>query len=173
MESAFRPIQWDGAGVVVGVEQPSTELPHLNREQRRSTFKREKRHYRLTFEGSPLDGLVVVIGGVPVGTMLQMAEMAALVDSFTPENIGTLGLMFQILSDSIVEWNLVDDDDQPVPPTMEGVRSLDLDEAMLLIQQWMQHTAGVSGPLDQGSTGGVPSGVASIPMDVESPSHLS
>lgn len=147
-------------------ELPTSRGVQPNREQRRASFKREKREYRLRFEGTQLDGLVVLVKSVPVGTMLQMAEMAALVDGFTPEDIGTLGMMFEILADAIVEWNLVDDDDQPVAPDMAGVRSLDMDEAMLLIQKWMEYTVGVPGPLGQGSTAGAPSGVASIPMDV-------
>jgi hypothetical protein len=147
------------------VEAVRADLPQLNREQRRS-FKRDKRQYRLHFEGTVLDGLVALVKSVPVGTMLQMAEMAALVDGFTPADISTLGMMFEILADALVEWNMVDDDDQPVPTTMEGIRSLDMDEAMLLIQKWMEVTVGVPGPLDPGSTAGAPSPVASIPMDV-------
>lgn len=59
------------------------------------------------------------------------------------------------------------------PPDINGVRSLDLDDALVLIMQWTQAAAGIAGgeagPLGRPSPGGGPSPVASLPMEPSSP----
>lgn len=142
--------------------EPVAYMP--NREARRG-FTRQHKQYRLTFDGTVLDGLVATVRSVPVGTMLQIAEMASDGAEFTPEGLKTLGALFELLADSLVDWNLQDDDGNPTPATIDGVRSLDMDEALLLIREWMKAAAGVSGPLDQPSSGGEPSAVVSLPME--------
>jgi hypothetical protein len=142
--------------------EPVAYMP--NREARRG-FTRQHKKYRMTFEGTVLDGLVATVNSVPVGTMLQIAEMAADGAEFTPEGLKTLGSLFELLADSLVEWNLQDDDGTPIPPTIDGVRTLDMDEALLLIREWMKAAAGVSSPLEPSLNGGEPSAVASLPME--------
>jgi hypothetical protein len=154
----------------VGMTDQSPPPP--NREQRRG-FRRQRKRYRLRFEGTSLDGLVVVMESVQIATMLQIAEMASLADELTPEGLQSLGVMFELLAEALIEWNLEEEDGTPVPATIDGVKSLDLGDAMLLIKEWMGAIGGVDRPLDQGSTGGGPSAVASLPMEPLSASQAS
>lgn len=144
-----------------------------NRAVRRAGYRRKAKEFRLHFEGTSLEGLEVHMHSVPVGTVLQIAELAGLADEFTPEGIQTLGMLFQILADALIGWNLEESDGTPVPASIDGVHTLDLDEALLLIQHWIQAVAGVARPLEQPSTGGGPSPVESLPMEPLSQSHAS
>ena len=139
-----------------------------NRAVRRG-FRRKEKLLRLRFEGTQLDGLEATVRPVPVGLVFDVAEMAELSDPTTGTDTDTSGAkataeMFRAFADSLVEWNYETPDGVPIPPTLEGLRSLDIDEAKDLIQAWMQAAAGVSGPLEQNSTDGRPSGVVSLPM---------
>jgi hypothetical protein len=136
-------------------------------------FKRQSKEYRLHFEGTELDGLVVHVKSIPVGAILDLAALAELANEVTAEGLKSFGLMLATLADAMVSWNLEDDDDQPVPATIEGIKTLQVGDAMLLIKAWMDAAAGVSGPLDRPSTGGSPSPVVSLPMEPLSPSRAS
>lgn len=163
-----------------------------NREQRRAGYRRKTKQLRLTFEGTALDGLVVVMRSVPVGTILELAAMAELAQDFTPEGISKLGEVFELVAQALISWNLEEElcdghgaveceicpegsptTIMPVPASLEGIKSLDLDEALLLVQSWTQAAAGVSAPLDQPSPGGSPSAVAALPMEPSSRSQAS
>lgn len=163
-----------------------------NREQRRAGYRRKTKALRLHFEGTELDGLEVTMRSVPVGTILDLAEMSELASKFTPEGVQKLGEVFELLAQALLSWNMEDElcdahadmDCEvcppdaprtvvPVPANLEGIKSLDLDEALLLVQHWTQAAAGVSGPLAQTSPGGSPSAVASLPMEPPSQSQAS
>jgi hypothetical protein len=166
--------------------------PVRNREQRRAGYRRKTRQLRLTFEGSNLDGLEALMRSVPVGSILDLADLSDMATEFTPEGLKKLGEVFELLAQALISWNLEDElcdahavneceecppgaptTIVPVPATLEGVRTLDMADALLLVQQWTQHAAGVAGPLDRSSSDGRPSAVASLPMDVESPNRPS
>lgn len=123
-------------------------------------YQRKTTTYRLTFDGTDLDGLVVQVRSVSVGTML---DLVALADADTRKT-ADLAIMFDTLGDALVEWNM-EDDGVAVPADRAGVRSLEVPEAMTLIKAWSAAMQEVSGPLDQPSTGGVPSAVLSLPME--------
>lgn len=149
---------------------PSTpaSITDLNREQRRG-FKPDRKRYRLRFEGDDLDGLLVVMRGLGVGEFFDLAEAAADADfnskAIRRDNVVQMRRLFELIAAGIVEWNLLDDDDQLVPPTVEGLMAQELDLVTTIAEQWMNAMAGVSGPLDRPSTAGVPSEVASLPME--------
>lgn len=167
----------------------SPTMPHRNREQRRAGYRRKVKQLRLTFEGSSLDGLVVLMRSVPVATILDLADLAELSTDFTPEGLRNLGQVFGVVADALVSWNLEEEtcdahgvaecedcpEDaprtvRPIPADLEGIKSLDLDEALLLVQQWTQAAAGVAAPLGRGSADGRQSAVASLPMEPSSAS---
>lgn len=163
-----------------------------NRAQRRG-YARQVKKLRLTFAGH-LDGLEVVMTGLPIGSVLEIAELAGDGDlSFTPEGVRDAQRLFEILADHLVSWNLedhicvahrqtdceicgpeVEREIVPVAANLEGIRTMDTGDVMLLIQSWTQNAAavpgGAAGPLGSGSPAGDPSAVARLPMDPLLPS---
>lgn len=156
------------------------------------SYKRKVKQLRLTFApGTALgpdpetgtDGLVALMRSVPVGTILDMAEVADVANQFTPEGMKALGKVFGIVADGLIEWNFTEDVckeheavecetcppatvfERPVPPTLEGVRSMDLDEALILVQEWTKAAAGVADPLGPASDAGKLSALHSLPME--------
>lgn len=123
-------------------------------------YKRGGTKYRLVFEDDAFAGLEVVARSIPLGAYLELMDVFD--DGLTKENTDTL---FGAFTKVLVSWNIEDDDDQPVPTTVEGLYSLDLNEARVIIEAWRDAVTGVTGPLGSSSTGGEPSPVASIPME--------
>ncbi|HET9889643.1 MAG TPA: hypothetical protein VFQ42_04005 [Mycobacterium sp.] len=71
---------------------------------------------------------------------------------------------------SVLEsWNLLDDDGEPVPATLEGLLSLDQDHGLKIVLAWAFRAIGVSAPLGAPSSSGGTSPEASIPMETLSP----
>lgn len=159
--------------------------------------RRKVKQLRLHFEDGPLgpdpavpgdEGLTVLMRSVPIGTIFELGEFASIGDQFSAEGMAAMTKVFEVLSSAVIEWNLTEGRcplhdsaeckecpeasfiDHPVPATLEGVKTLDLDEAQLLIQRWTESAAGVSAPLAQPSGGGRPSGALDLlPMEVASP----
>ncbi|MFD5564531.1 hypothetical protein [Kitasatospora griseola] len=133
-------------------------------------YKPKKKGYRLRFEDPDMDGLVVDVRGLKTGPYLEFQAARATREAGGTAAQGATELMLQMFADAIIEWNLDGDDDQPLPPTMDGLKTLDLDFTMDIINAWMDAINGVSAPLPQTSTDGSTSVEASIPMDVPSAS---
>lgn len=81
---------------------------------------------------------------------------------------------YALFADRLVSWNMRDEDDQDVPPTVAGMHSLDDDEYVLaLIKEWLQVLVGVPTDLGKDSGSGETFPTLSLPMDVLSPSLAS
>lgn len=140
-------------------------------------FRQKSKIYKLIFEDPELDGLVVRAKSVPIGTFLRMqalVEMAGGKDDVTVSGVsGGLAAMGELaarFAKALVEWNLEDDEGNPVPCTRDGVLSIDIDLFLEITMQWMTAVAGVPDPLDESLTSGGTSPEESIPMEVLSPS---
>ena len=79
---------------------------------------------------------------------------------------------FDLFADRLIEWNLEDERGNPVPPTREGVRSVDAGVVKAILFNWVDHSTGVfRSPLDDDTGGGQgsdppdPAIEATIPMD--------
>lgn len=64
-------------------------------------------------------------------------------------------------------WN-IEDDDGPVPPTREGLLSLDLNDAKYILVSWFDAMMSVGKALGKDSTSGERFPEESIPMDASS-----
>ena len=126
--------------------------------------------YHLTFdESTGHEGLEVTMRSISTANLLLIQKLgsgfsAAKLD---PEAFEKL---VEILSDSMIEWNVEDDGDQPVPTTVEGILSQDPDLIMTIISIWTTAAGGIKAPLGGGSTSGSASLEASLQMDTLSPS---
>lgn len=143
-------------------------------------YKREAKQYRLRFEDHP--GFVVVMRGLSVEKFLGLVRLAGALSGLDlatakgPELDATLAAvdeLFASFAAGLVSWNLDDDEDQAVPPTLAGVTSLDLDFVLELVMGWMEAMTSVPPPLPKTSSGGKPALEGSLPMAPLSPSRAS
>lgn len=119
---------------------------------------RFQRTYALRWPaGSDLDGLEVDTRSASVATM---REVRALRVSQDEERLA------EILAGHITRWNLEGEDGEILPITVDSLLG---QESVLLAaigKEWFLAVAGVSAPLDLGSTNSPPSVEQSIPMEM-------
>lgn len=126
-------------------------------------FRPKKKIYNLVFDDPDMDGLEVKIRGLNTGQLLDIDTAR---DDGGEEAISS---MLQLMADRLVSWNVEDDEGQPVPADMDGIRQQELAFNMAVISAWQDAVGGVPGPLDAGSTSTELSLVESIPMEAPSP----
>lgn len=131
-------------------------------------YKPKRKIYNLNFEGTEYEGLAVSIRGLNTGQYMDMVTAKAEVEAG-----GETNNLLTIMASRLVSWNVEDDDDLPVPPTLDGIKTQDLDLNLSIVNAWTTAMAGVPAPLEQPSSDGGSSLEASIPMDVLSPSLAS
>lgn len=88
--------------------------------------------------------------------------------SDAPEDDGRSALVRQLeeFGDSLISWNLEDEQGNPLPCNRASLFAIDNDLALALATEWLAVLGGkVSGPLPESSPSGEPSPVASIPME--------
>lgn len=134
------------------------EVAMPNREQRRAAgYRGGKKIYKLTFEDQDMavdDGVELVIRARAV-SFRKLLDLAKIDTSILGQHVTELSeedveMLIGLLTDfagCIVEWNLTDDEGQPVPTTVDGL--LDQDPAWVLrvFMAWFQSIASVPSPL--------------------------
>ncbi|MCX4778175.1 hypothetical protein [Streptomyces sp. NBC_01264] len=131
-------------------------------------YKPKRKIYNLDFAGTDHEGLQVSIRGLNTGQYMDLFEAKA-----EAEAGGETNNLLTIMASRLVSWNVEDDDDQLVPPTLDGIKTQDLDLNLAIVNAWTTAMAGVPAPLEQPSTSGGSSLEASIPMEVLSQSLAS
>ena len=132
-------------------------------------YKRPGKLHTLTWgEGSELHGLQVVVRSLSIGALVQFAGLAAKItaDGVTPAELAEAAPeLFGAFAGRLAGWNL-EDDTGPVPATLEGVESQDLEFVVQIVLAWMEAVASVGNPLPDGSGPSPPPGPeASLPME--------
>lgn len=118
---------------------------------------RLKRTYALRWESGDLAGLEIDMRATSVATMIELQAFKAQRDEKS---------LAAKLVEHVVRWNLVDENDEILPLTVESLTAQEPVVLAAIGKQWWLATAGVSAPLDDGSTSSTPSeSEASIPMD--------
>ncbi|MFZ3473086.1 hypothetical protein ACODT3_10870 [Streptomyces sp. 4.24] len=128
-------------------------------------YKPKRKIYHLDFEGTDFEGLQVSIRGLNTGQYLDLFEAKA-----EAEAGGETSRLLTIMASRLVAWNVEDDGDMPVPATLDGIKTQDLDFNLAIVNSWTTAMAGVPAPLAPSSPAGEPSLVESIPVDILSPS---
>jgi len=122
--------------------------------------------YKLVFDDDEYEGLVVRARSVKLGQILRLSRLVGMDPAnLRPEDTENFEQLFTMFADALVDWNLDDDDGEPVPATLEGIQGQDADFVMPIIKAWFVALAGVTGPLGAGSSNGKPSAEPSIPME--------
>lgn len=140
-------------------------------------YRKQKTILNLKFEEHP--ELEVRLRAFKVDELLKLTTTAqTMMGPDGKVNVSAVGtedleLLFGKFADALLSWNLEEDvsqtedveDWQPVPTTLDGVKSQEIDFVMELIDVWMTAVAGVEAPLPEGSNSGETSRELSLPME--------
>lgn len=133
-------------------------------------YKRKSTIYKLVFDDSDMAGLEVMAKSVPTGRLLKLMKLADVAGQgvqkkqLTAEDVAAIESLFEGFAKALISWNLVDDDDAPVPANLEGVHDQDFEFVLTIIMQWIEAIAGTSTNLGKASSDGPLSLVGSLPM---------
>jgi len=133
-------------------------------------FKAKLKTYLVHFdEGHEFHGVEARLRGI---TYAEWEEMTGLDGGDGDDNAAK---SVQRFADHLISWNLEDEQDLPVPTTLDGAKSLDHDLVAALNNAWIQTLTGVhdADPLPESSPSGGPSLVESVPMEALSESLAS
>ena len=75
------------------------------------------------------------------------------------------GKNLELLSSDIEDWNITDDEDATIVPSVESVLALDLRFARTVIKTWLNAMLGEDEELGKGSTSGQLSAPPNFPME--------
>lgn len=95
-------------------------------------------------------GFVVRMKGLKIGKMRKL--LAAMDDDVKTEDM--IPEVSKLISESVISWNLEDDEGNPVEPTVEAIEDFELDMLMDLVNAWLNKVNGVSEDLGKGSQSG-------------------
>lgn len=125
----------------------------------------KRKTFHLDFAGTDFEGLTVSVRGLNTGQYLDLWEAKT-----EAEAGGETGRVLYLLAEQLLAWNIEDDLGQPVLPTLDGIKSQDLELNLAIVNAWTTAMAGVPAPLEPSSSDGGPSLEASLPMEPLSPS---
>ncbi|WP_069625326.1 hypothetical protein [Streptomyces niveus] len=131
-------------------------------------YRHKRKRINVTFEGDhEYAGFEAVLRGKSLGEYLNLMGIGEVDMSGIADQLKEMGR-------ALISWNLLDEDTgEPIPPTQEAVYEQDQDLMLALATAWADGLAGVSAPLESGSTDGQPSLEASLPMEPLSLSQAS
>lgn len=141
-------------------------------------YKREAKIYKLKFTDDDMNGLEVRARSLNLGQFMEMLEMVTLDEGkLTATDMQRIGDIFRGFASALVSWNLEDEDPRggtiPVPATLEGIYSQDMDFIMRIIAAWMEAISSVHPDLGKDLSSGSSSPVPSMPMETLSPNQSS
>lgn len=110
-------------------------------------YRREPRRIRLVFDDPEMDGLEVVTRSVPLGTFMAMLDSSS-------DNAKASQLINDFAEHALVEWNLVNEAGEPVPATLTGMKTQEIDFVMQIVRTWLEAVGTASDPLALASSNG-------------------
>ena len=136
-------------------------------------FKRDRKQYQLTFEDGDLDGFQVTANGLTLGEFVDVSALASALSTPEGRTRENIERQFVVLGDALVSWNLLDDDDQPIPCGYDGLKGQDVDFAMVIFRTWMKSMQTVPDELGKDSGSGETSPERSLGLARQSQSRAS
>lgn len=107
---------------------------------------------KLEFEGTQYEGLEVTMDSVSTGTVLDIME---LFESAKSGDVKAFRVLLDGFSAALESWNIEDrKTGEPVPATLDGLRTLDFTLAMAIIGGWVGTVTSAPPPLPGGSPSG-------------------
>lgn len=130
--------------------------------------------YVLEFDDPQYEGLEVRAVSADLGTFLDLTALAEIGDDPSPADIGRVGELLSGFAKVLRSWNVLDDQGNDVPPSVDGLKSLEFGFCFAIIAAWIKATAGVAAPLARRSNAGGPSvDLSTLPQEVLSGSLAS
>lgn len=122
--------------------------------------------YRLEWDDETYSGLVVRVRAMTIAEAITGIDLSWTADSTldSATRVEKSGELHRMFLDHVVDWNLVENG-EPIPLSLEGLRSLEGGFVGSMLRAWLFNTIGVSRPLGDDSTSGDLSAVESIPME--------
>lgn len=122
------------------------------------------------------DGLEIRITSPSVGEVMSVMKLIKY-KGIDPQKLSEADIEDfrrpqKIFAKHLISWNLLDDDDEPIPATLEGVESLPRKFFEEITNAWVNNTAGVpkDSPLDSRLADGLLFPEDSIPVEPRLPS---
>ena len=134
-------------------------------------YVRDRKIYKLVFADPEFDGLEVRARGLTTAELLEMQALEPTGNE--AEDATKLERQLQLFAGKLVSWNLEEPEGVPVPTTLDGVKTQELDFIMQVIDAWMRAVMGIAAPLGPPSNSGGTSLEASLPMEPLSASRAS
>src|SRR4030095_1276998 len=116
-------------------------------------YRRERRTYIMEFADPEYEGLEIKVRSIPIRELTDL--MALDPEAEDPViRASSIDKWTAAFAEALVSWNMTDEDDQPLPTTLEYIESEDADFVMTCIAQWMKVISRVNdaSPLDGNST---------------------
>lgn len=132
-------------------------------------FRKEPKHYRLTFEDPTYEGFEAICKSLSLEDMLSITQMASDIQGGDMSKV-EVSRQYELFADALLSWNLEDEVGNPVPTTYEALKAQDVDFVSDLLQAWMQAVMSVSRPLKSDSNSGETSAALMAAMDDSSQS---
>lgn len=125
-------------------------------------YKRKVLHIK--FEDH--EGLDVYVRSVSVKRALRLMRLAGEMDGAKPEQQAEKDVeeLFGAFADRVVSWSLVEDDETPVPVSLDALLDWDFDVALEMVLTWIQQATSVSVPTAAPARPATGAMEASIPM---------
>ena len=116
------------------------------------------------------EGFFARVRPATLGEIMGFADLAGMSHAQVAEQKEKLEDLFSLFVSKLQDWNLEEEDDSPVPTTLEALRDLDGDFALELVMGWLERIVSVPDPLQKRSNGGDEANretsiLASIPME--------
>jgi hypothetical protein len=143
--------------------------------------KRPGKVYRLVWpdDDALMAGVEVRMKGLSIRRLLQAQALVRAGVLKTADDGGAdeeaVKAVFDLIADNLISWNLEEDDTEdeegnvvpggPVPTTLNGVLSLELDPVVDILTEWLEAIASVAPPLSRNSSAGEPSEEQWGPME--------
>jgi hypothetical protein len=130
--------------------------------------------YILDFEGTDWDGAEVKMGATKLGAVFaapallgaQKRVAAGAGDVLPePEDVDAMLGEFADLAAHLISWNIEDEDGNPAPADLDGLKAQELPFVMAIAQAWQAAMKDVAPPLPPRSSNGVLPDVLSAPME--------
>lgn len=96
------------------------------------------------------DGLIVRMKSIKFGKLRRLMQLTDS-DETAEESLDDI---FKLLLESLVSWNLEDENGVPVPTTVEGLEDQETDLVMDIIEAWIEKMTGPGPELGKDSTSG-------------------
>jgi hypothetical protein len=126
----------------------------------------------LTFgpEDGDLDGLKMTISRLSTREALRLENLRDVkredLENNQEAQRALMNELLTFVAERTRDWNLEDEDGQPVPVSVDALWDYDMPFWMGIVTKWQDTIVGVAPPLSLRSSGGEPSPLESLPMEV-------